>query len=85
MLNDKRGAIATISVVLPLFFGVAEASNSDPLGNILAFLGLSNSPPVGRQAIENSKPSGNEAKGCFVSYSNVEIAKGFRHWKPDCR
>jgi hypothetical protein len=71
-------AILSISGMLPL--SVASASPSsfidDPFGLF------------DRQEREKqtADPQGtaSSAKGCFVSYTQIEVAKGIRHWKPDC-
>lgn len=73
-----RIVILLSSGILPLYMASASASSfiDDPFGRF------------DRQEREKqaTNPHGgtNTAKGCFVSYSQIEVVKGIRHWKPDC-
>jgi hypothetical protein len=71
-------AILLSSGILPISMASASASSfiDDPFG-------LFDHQEREKQAA-NPYGGTSTAKGCFVSYSQIEVVKGIRHWKPEC-
>lgn len=76
----KRSAIA-----IALSCTVSSASAGSFLDDIFSFVSDSSRTESDVAQQKNASDSSkSEAKGCFVTYNQVEIAKGVRHWKPSC-
>jgi len=73
-----RIVILSASSILPFF--TATASNSSFIDDL--FGGFDRQEDVGQAA--NPYDGASAAKGCFVSYTQIEVAKGIRHWKTNC-
>jgi len=86
MLKGKNCNRA-VSGVAMVFFAMSmtcASAGSYPDRLSAGDLDSSGNGPVRRSfdSPPNSRASG--PSGCFVSYTNVEVAKGMRHWKPNC-